>query len=83
MGGLGTVSDLVIFNRLCLSKGQLEIWDQSQRKDQGQMDESGSHYTEVKAEMAWCTGSAKMWRSRNQTDRGLSKLGPPEELEGR
>lgn len=42
------------------------------------MDESGSHYMEVKAEMVWCTGSAKMWRNQNQRDRGLSKLGPSE-----
>lgn len=77
-GGLGAVSNLAILNSLILSRGQLEIWDQSQEKDQGQMDESRSHYTEVKAAMLWYTGNAKMWRSRDhtdrQTDRELRKL---------
>lgn len=48
-GGLGAVSDLVVLKRLCLSRRLLEVWDQSQERDQGQRDKSGSHYVEVKA----------------------------------
>lgn len=75
-GGLGAVSDLVILNRLCLARGWMEIWDQSQERNQSQMDESGNHYMEVKAK---CYGH---WEHSTMEeigpDRDLSKLGLPE-----